>query len=97
MKQYYVYILGSLRGALYVGVTNNLVSRVHQHKTKINKSHTSKYNISRLLYYEVGEDITAAIKREKQLKKWKRAYKDRLITEFNPGWRDLYSDISQNF
>jgi len=94
-KQYYVYILASKRnGTLYVGVTNNLFSRYFQHKLKENKnSFTEKYQISRLVYYEIYSDIREAIEREKQLKNWKREWKIKLIEKENPAWRDLFNDL----
>jgi len=94
MRDYYVYILTSKRnGTLYIGVTNNLIRRVYEHKTGIIKGFTSKYDVHLLVYYEHTNDIQSAIKREKQLKKWKRKWKLELIEEMNPNWRDLYEDI----
>ncbi len=94
MRQYYVYILTSKRnGTLYIGVTNDLVKRVWQHKNKVADGFTKKYGVDRLVYYEVTEDIESAITREKQLKKWNRAWKIRLIEEKNPEWKDLYGEI----
>ena len=79
---------------LYVGVTNNLVGRVWHHKNKIEKkSFTAKYNIDKLVYYEIFEDAYEAIKREKQIKGGSRADKMNLIYKFNPTFRDLYKDI----
>jgi putative endonuclease len=91
-KQYYVYILTSDNSkVLYTGVTNNLLKRVYEHKEKTIKGFTSKYNINRLVYYEVFENIEEAIKREKQIKGGSRNKKERLINKFNPRWEDLYS------
>ena len=93
-RQYYIYILASKRnGTLYIGVTNDLKRRIHEHKEKINKGFTSKYNVDRLVYYEIFESIGDAIYREKQLKKWKRNWKIQTIEDFNPCWSDLYDNI----
>jgi putative endonuclease len=80
-------------GTLYLGVTNNLARRVHEHKTDVNEGFTKKYQVHDLVYYEATPDIRAAIEREKQMKKWKRAWKIALIEEMNPEWKDLYEDI----
>jgi len=86
-----VYILASKpKGTLYTGVTSNLLQRVWQHKNDQAKCFTQKYGVKRLVYYEVTEDIVSAITREKQIKKWNRAWKIRLIEEMNPEWEDLY-------
>lgn len=91
MKIGYVYILASKKnGTLYVGVTSNLVKRIYEHKTNVIEGFTQKYNVKNLVYYETTESITGAIEREKQLKKWNRMWKIRIIEEFNPTWRDLY-------
>lgn len=93
---YYVYLLASQRnGTLYLGVTRDLVRRVYQHKTKTTPGFTSRYDVAKLVWFEVCDDPTTAITREKELKKWKRAWKLRLIEESNPQWRDLYDDITQ--
>ena len=94
MSQYYVYIMTSERyGTLYAGVTSDLVGRVYQHKTDAVEGFTKKYKVHRLVYYEVHDDIRCAITREKQIKKWRRAWKIRLIEEKNPTWDDLYDEI----
>ncbi|MDD5072087.1 MAG: GIY-YIG nuclease family protein [Patescibacteria group bacterium] len=94
-RNYYVYILASKRnGTLYIGVTNNLLNRSFQHKIKQDKnSFTAKYNVDKLVYYEIFADIREAIVREKQLKKWKRKWKIELIEKDNPTWRDLFDDL----
>lgn len=93
-KQFYVYLLASKRnGTLYIGVTSNLLKRVHEHKNNLVDGFTKKYNVHKLVYYEGTEDIEIAITREKQLKKWKRRWKIELIGEKNPEWRDLYFDL----
>ena len=89
MKTYYVYIVASKTRALYIGVTNNLLRRVYEHKTKAIEGFTSKYNAHRLVYYEETNDIHAAIAREKQLKGWRRDRKKELINSINPAWKDL--------
>ena len=92
---YYVYILSNKRnGTLYIGVTNNLFSRIFQHRIKYNKdSFSAKYNTDKLIYYEEYQYIQDAILREKQMKKWNRAWKIRLIEKENPTWRDLFLDM----
>ena len=93
IHQYYVYILTSKKnGTLYIGMTNNLETRVLQHKQKINKSFTSKYNVRYLVYFENHQYVNDAIKREKQLKKWNRQWKINLIEEDNKDWKDLSED-----
>lgn len=91
MKYYYVYIMASKpNGTLYTGITNNLVRRVYEHKTNLNKnSFTCRYSVHSLVYYEVYSNVWSAIKREKNIKKWKRNWKIRMIEEMNPSWDDL--------
>jgi putative endonuclease len=87
MKEYYVYILASSRnGTLYIGVTSDLPKRVYEHKYGIIDGFTKKYNVHILVYYEAHDNIEEAITREKQIKKWERAWKMRLIEEMNPEW-----------
>ena len=94
MKSPCVYILASRRdGALYVGVTSDLVQRVWQHKSDFVKGFTSRYNIHSLVWYEAHDSMESAIAREKAIKKWRRQWKIELIVQNNPDWRDLYSDI----
>ena len=91
---YWVYILASkIGGTLYIGVTNDLVRRVYEHKMKLVGGFTHKYGIGRLVYFEQSEDIEAAIAREKRLKKWPRAWKVVLIEQNNPEWQDLADDL----
>jgi putative endonuclease len=93
LRTFFVYILASKRnGTLYVGLTNDLVRRVYEHKEKVYQGFTKSYHVHMLVYYEVFEDIDAAIIREKQLKKWNRQWKLRLIEEHNPKWEDLYNE-----
>ncbi|MES0882754.1 GIY-YIG nuclease family protein [Roseibium sp. SCP14] len=94
-QQYFVYILASgLGGTLYVGVTNNLLKRVFEHRDGRGSEFTAKYGVHRLVYYEVHEEIEQAIQREKRIKRWKRAWKVSLIEKRNPDWDDLYSKLS---
>ena len=94
MKDYFVYILASRRnGTLYIGVTSNLEKRIYQHKNKLVDGFTKKYKVHMLIYYEQTKNIQSAIIREKQMKKWNRKWKMRLIEQFNPNWKDLYFDF----
>ncbi|KWV94439.1 GIY-YIG nuclease family protein [Erythrobacter sp. AP23] len=89
-----VYILASQRnGTLYVGVTSDLESRIHQHRTNAAGGFSKRYRVKRLVWFEVHEEMEPAIIREKQLKKWNRAWKLRLIKETNPQWHDLAEDF----
>src|SRR5690348_14094580 len=88
-RQYYVYIMTNRSGTLYIGVTNDLVRRAYEHKTKQIEGFTKQYNITRLVYFEAGSGIREAIAREKQLKGWRRSKKLDLINSFNPKWEDL--------
>ena len=95
-KQPAVYILASKRnGTLYIGVTSNLIARIWQHKNNQVAGFTSKYRVHQLVYYEQHLSMEAAITREKQLKKWNRAWKINLIEQHNPHWHDLWSHICQ--
>ena len=91
-KEYYVYILSNYSKMLYIGVTNDLKRRVYEHKKKLVKGYTSKYNLHQLVNYEDTDDIGRAIEREKHLKGWKRYKKVKLIESVNPGWKDLAED-----
>ena len=94
MKHYYIYILANKKnGSLYIGFTDNILRRIWQHKSKLIKGFTSKYNIENLVYLESYDNPIDGIKREKQLKKWKRSWKIKLIEENNPDWEDLYNKI----
>lgn len=88
-KEYYVYIMTNKSRTLYTGVTNDLMRRVYEHKNKLIKGFTSRYNIQFLVYYETSSSIYSAIKREKQIKGLLRAKKIALIDSTNPGWKDL--------
>jgi len=93
-KEPAVYILASQRnGTLYIGVTSDLVQRIWEHKLDQVEGFTKKYHVHLLVYYEHHDDMDSAIRREKQLKKWNRAWKLRLIEEKNPEWNDLYEEI----
>jgi putative endonuclease len=93
---YYVYLLASRKhGTLYVGVTDDLVRRVYEHKTKAAPGFTARYGVDRLVWFECYEDPTAAIEREKDIKKWRREWKIRLIEQSNPEWVDLYEGIAR--
>lgn len=91
-QEYYVYIMTNKSRTLYTGVTNNLMRRVYEHKNKLVKGFTSRYNIQFLVYYESTPSIHVALEREKQIKGWLRAKKIALIDSMNPTWRDLTSD-----
>jgi len=94
MKNYYTYILSTkYNKMLYIWVTNNLVRRIYEHKNKLVKWFTAKYNIDKLVYYEETGDINIALNREKELKWWLRSRKDDLINKINPNWDDLYENI----
>jgi putative endonuclease len=88
-RSYYVYILSSYSGTLYVGVTNDIEGRMQQHKSREIKGFTQKYEVTRLLYYEEFDDVYMAIAREKEIKKWRREKKIALFEETNPSWEDL--------
>ncbi|KTD61087.1 GIY-YIG nuclease family protein [Legionella spiritensis] len=90
----YVYLLTNKNNnVLYTGITNDLIRRIHEHKNKLVAGFTKKYNVDRLIYYEVCGDIVGAIEREKQIKGWSRKKKHVLINTLNPEWNDLYQSI----
>ena len=94
MKNYYVYFLASKRnGTLYIGVTNDLIRRVYEHRNSLVEGFTKKYNVKTLVYYEATEDVNSAIAREKSLKKYSRKAKLDLIEQGNPQWKDLSTDL----
>ncbi|HNV97447.1 MAG TPA: GIY-YIG nuclease family protein [bacterium] len=98
MRDYYVYILtNKTNKVLYIGVTNDLLRRVNEHKKKIVRGFTSKYNVNKLVYYEYTNDVWSALEREKQLKNWKRSWKIDLINSFNSEWRDLYDELINEY
>ena len=95
MHQYYVYILANrFHGTLYTGVTGDLIRRVYQHKESTTSSFSARYQTHSLVWFEIDSDIHEAIRREKLIKRWKRAWKIRLIEETNPQWEDLWSRIT---
>ncbi len=97
-RQPAVYILASKPfGTLYVGVTSDLCSRVSLHKQKHYSGFTSKYGVHKLVYFEYLDSMEAAIKREKQMKEWQRAWKIRLIENFNPHWLDKFAELCGRF
>jgi putative endonuclease len=94
-SHFWVYILASrIGGTLYIGVTNDLVRRVYEHREGLAEGFTKKYGVHRLVYFEQFDDVENAIRREKRLKSWNRAWKIRLIEETNPHWIDLYYQIA---
>ena len=96
MRQFYVYILASQRnGTLYIGMTNDLKRRIWQHKNDVNDGFTKQYAVHSLVWYEIAPTAVSAIAREKQLKKWNRAWKLQLIEEKNPEWKDLCDEIAE--
>jgi putative endonuclease len=93
-KSYYVYLLTNWNNkVMYVGITNDLVRRIYEHKEKFVKGFTEKYNVTKLVYYEQTPDISEALNREKEIKKWRREKKNRLVVNTNPQWRDLSEDF----
>ena len=92
-RTYYVYLLTNWNNkVIYLGViTNNLERRLYEHKNKLVKGFTEKYNVNKLVYFEETQDVTAAIAREKEIKKWRRDKKNQLVNRMNPKWKDLAS------
>jgi len=94
-RTYYVYVLASRRnGTLYVGMTSDLVKRVWEHKSKQVEGFTKQHRVDRLVYYEAYDDACDATTRERQMKKWRREWKVALVEKENPGWLDLYEEIT---
>ena len=92
--QYFVYIMSNKpHGILYIGVTNDLIRRVYQHKNGLIEGFTKKYQLKQLVFFEGADDIFYTIKREKILKLWRRDWKIALIEKFNPEWKDLYANL----
>ena len=87
---YYVYLLTNWNNrVIYLGVTNNLERRLYEHKNKLVKGFTEKYNVNKLVYFEETQDVTAAIAREKEIKKWRREKKNQLVNRMNPNWKEM--------
>ena len=94
MKEYYVYILASKKnGTIYIGVTNNLIRRVEEHKNGLVSGFTKDHGVHLLVYFEMYNDVNEALLREKRLKKWKREWKLTIIEKENPNWNDLYNQL----
>ena len=95
MRTYWVYMLCSKRnGTLYIGVTNDLSRRIFEHRNKLVPGFTSRYDVTRLVWYESYENVNEALQREKSMKRWMRAWKLEAIEKMNPDWRDLYEDLN---
>lgn len=95
MKQYYIYIMSSTKGgAIYIGVTGNLIKRVYQHREGLVDGFSKQYKTKRLVYFESSTDVKSCIEREKQLKGWRRQWKVELIEAVNPEWEDLWKQIT---
>jgi putative endonuclease len=92
-KTYYVYIVGNDRLTIYIGVTNNLIKRIYQHRNSLVDGFSKKYKLTKLLYFEKYNEIYEAIKREKQIKKWNRNWKLNLIIKVNPYFKDMHPDL----
>lgn len=91
---YYVYMLTNKNNkVLYTGITNNLERRIYQHKNKLVKGFTERYNVNKLVYFDYTQDVNAAITKEKQIKGWTRKKKNELIESMNPNWEDLYEKL----
>jgi len=89
-KQYYVYLLTNWNNkVIYIGITNDLRRRLFEHKNKLVKGFTEKYNVTKLVYFETTTDVTSAIAREKEIKKWRREKKNKLVETINADWKDL--------
>lgn len=96
MYEYYVYVMSNKARMIYVGMTNDLLRRVYEHKNKLVKGFTSKFNMTKLVYFESTDDVTAAIAREKEIKGWVRRKKTALISTTNPEWKDLSEEWYSN-
>ena len=98
MKQFYVYVLANKhRNVIYTGVTSNLVGRTYIHRNDFVDGFSRRYRVHDLVWYEHHETALSAIAREKQIKKWRRAWKDELVVAMNPEWRDLYDDLARDW
>ena len=93
-KQYYVYIITNWKDKImYVGITNDLRRRVYEHKSKLIDGFTKKYNVNKLVYNEITENVNSALEREKEIKKWRREKKNKLVASMNKNWNDLYNEL----
>ncbi len=93
-KNYYIYLLtNSNLNVLYIGITNDLIRRIYEHKHKLQNGFTYRYNVDRLVYFEIFTEVHLAIEREKQIKGWSRKKKDMLVNRSNPQWKDLYEEL----
>lgn len=89
-KIYYIYLLTNWNNkVMYVGITNNLIRRIYEHKSKLVRGFTKKYNVNKLVFYEETRDVIAALTREKEIKKWRREKENQLVNRINPAWKDL--------
>jgi len=94
MNNYYIYILTNKKdGILYIGSTSNLIKRIWEHKNKVVKDFSNKYNLNKLVYFEIVNDPYNMVNRERQMKKWERKWKINLIEKENPNWEDIYNKI----
>jgi len=93
VKNFYVYIMTNHSKTLYIGITNDLARRIYEHKNKMLEGFTKKYNITKLVYFELVNDVESAIKRERQLKNWHRQWKINLIESVNKEWKDLSQEF----
>ncbi len=94
-KHFYVYIMTNKKhGTMYIGVTSNIIKRIWEHKNHVVKGFTEKYNLDKLVYYEVHDNAESAIRKEKRLKEWQRLWQVDLVDKFNPEWHDLYDSIT---
>ena len=94
MKTFYVYMMtNKYNNVLYIGVTNDLIRRVYEHKKGMIDGFTKKYNCNKLVWFQETNDVTATITQEKRMKKWKREYKENVIREMNPEWKDVYDGL----
>ena len=92
-NSYIYFITNETNTVLYIGVTTNIVRRIFEHRNKLIDGFSSKYKLYKLVYFEVCSNLETALNREKQIKHWHREWKNNLISEFNPGWDDLYDEI----
>ena len=93
-KTYFVYLITNWNNkVMYVGVTNDLERRINEHRSKVVKGFTEKYNVNKLVHFEETSDVHSALEREKEIKKWRREKKDKLVEKANPEWRDLIEDF----